>query len=318
MGYHCGVLIFYRWPETTPWARAPVSLFEITIPCLYDKIPFSIPLGFTQGRAAGTTPEDGTACMAYNVSAESEVPQDPLLSMFESRMGESVHTCRFDSQGKPCSAVMWLSGQERVISVETRSLELNDLVDRNLIRIIEALKNMIDLMTPYLTSPTSKKRRQADALQVSRALRAAANSSSSSTALLRNIMPLMSAAYFAERPSMPVLSFSEELLRVEADPRLPKLSPGLGNPYLSLPASMRSVLAELSSEVSEKLKTGIAQCPRTGYLRPQPKKRPARVSKGQGKGQQQARSTGSPQVTKIIMMKDREELTCSLPPASGK
>ena len=117
---------------------------------------------------------------------------------------------------------------------------------------------------------------------------------------------------------MPVLSFCEELLQVEADVRAAKLRPGLANPHQSLSAALRTVLAELSSDVSEKLRTGVAQCPRTGYLRPLPKKRPARVSKGQGNVQQQARSTSSPHVSKIIMMRDREELACSLPPASGK
>ena len=65
---------------------------------------------------------------------------------------------------------------------------------------------------------------------------------------------------------MPVLAFSQDLLQVGADVRVQKLRPGLANRHQSLAVALRTVLAELSGEVSEKLRTGVAQCPRTGYL----------------------------------------------------
>ena len=45
------------------------------------------------------------------------------------------------------------------------------------------------------------------------------------------------------------------------------------------------MLTELGSEVLEKLRTGVVECPRAGYLRAPPKERIARASKGQSKGQ---------------------------------
>ena len=68
----------------------------------------------------------------------------------------------------------WLSGDEALDRVRGRSLELQDLVDRRLERVIQALSTMIDGMEPNLKTESARKRRKAEALQVGRALQALA------------------------------------------------------------------------------------------------------------------------------------------------
>ena len=189
MSTHCGVLIFYRWPEDTPWEYIPASLSQMTVPCSYESIAFIIPLGLNRAREDGNSPEHGTACMAYNVFAESVEARQLVLSTFNAYMGEAVHPCRSNDQGTPRSAVMWLAGQERVDSLAHRTLELNDLIVRKLKRIIESLKIIVQMMKANLLSDTAKRRRKAEEQNLIRALEATSNTPSSSSVPLKKCCP---------------------------------------------------------------------------------------------------------------------------------
>ena len=56
---HCGVLIFYCWPEGTPWTTAPsVLLRELDSKhCFCEAVSFQIPLGVHRGRARSASPD---------------------------------------------------------------------------------------------------------------------------------------------------------------------------------------------------------------------------------------------------------------------
>ena len=79
-----------------------------------------------------------------------------------------------------------------------RPLELADMVDLRLIKVLEAMNDMTQMMEPDIVSSAAKKRRKGDALQVARALHGAPYRGDAVHGLCRRVMPLAPQAYMAD------------------------------------------------------------------------------------------------------------------------
>jgi len=313
------VFLLYRWPEATLWAESvPPQLQTLPEYCHTDSVYVSIQLNFDRGRHLQRSAETGTACAVYNVSAETAEQRASLVESFNQAVGATPLFCREDSTRKPRSVLMWLPLEDAIQKVSGRDVELQDLVDAGRSSLLRALENMVEIMEPHLNYGTAKRRHKADALQVGRALQAAEPPVSVVNALFRRVAPLVSPELQAERRSPAVKSFASALTDTVPNQNIGNLRSGLLNRDQSLPAALRSVLEELARETSEKLRCGVAGCPRTGYLRPPPLKRRAGPSKGIGKSRQRASSTRASDASKVLMMHELSDLRCQLPDSGGK
>ena len=316
-----GRLLFYRWPERHAClADAPGDVHEVAQRCSRAVVFFKIPHGYGRGSSDPDGPEDGTACAEYSLSAPT--PEAAAVAQLRLRelLGAGPALCKTDSTGAPRAAVAWVEGGSPLQPVAGRVLELMDLVDRGDRDVVECLGRMVAKMKPRLAGANKARRRcHMDEQQVERALRQLRlDRPSAPNALLRDVLPVISQARLLEQPRPPLRSFAEALLDAESERAKYNLRPGFGDPGQSLQSAVPLLLEELSYEAGATLRSGKAQCPRTAYLSAPPKGRCARAAKGKGKGRQKARKPNAPQVSKLVMMKDRFELQCDLPRSNGK
>ncbi|CAK0871487.1 unnamed protein product [Prorocentrum cordatum] len=315
-----GRLLFYRWPEKHACLAdllAPVH--EVVQRCSWHIVFLKIPTGC--GRGAVGTAEEGTGCAEYHLSAPTEeaaaVARINIARLFR---GEPM-LCKKDSVGTPRAAAAWLEGAPPVRAfIAGRDVELMDFVEFGEHDVLQALSHMANKMHPYLVKTRSGRgRSKADITQLMRALtQLEPGRATASNALLRRVLPVISQAKMMETPPSGAPSFAKALLDTSSERSTAKLRPGLGDAEQSVQSAIFLLLEELILEAGSTLRSGRARCPRTAYLRAPPAPRDAREGKGKGKGRQKSRKPKAQEVSKLVMIKARTQLECTLPRSNGK
>ena len=314
-----GRLVFYRWPEKeASLAHAPGGVSNALRGCGVDIDYFIIPHGVNRCSNDPNGPEQATACAQYNLSAPTPEEATAAAQSLRRLFDQGPRSCKPDDAGTMHACCAWVEGGSPLQPVTDRPLELQDLVEQGELEVVQALRSMVVVMGPFMcTRGTGKRRRDDDERNVARALDALlAGRGRATNALFRPVLPVQSQEKLLQEQPPAVPSFAQALLHTERERGKAVLRHGFAVPGGSLEIALRFVLEELMYEAGSTLRSGPASCPRTAYL-----------CRGRGAGSIQKATTAgrptkkkrkSPQVSKLVMMKDRAELQCVLPWGNGK